>query len=113
MALFTLYYNAVHSLYKSMNLQKQGWGGLHAPPAQSSSTSDSRACTSTAVSRGDPGSCGVECTEKWPPTVSSESNHGSSKVRGSSSSTIDPHSHNRPCPCGLTSCSVSPCLSAM
>ena len=42
-----------------------------------------------------------------------ESDCGSSKVRGSSSFMIDPHSCDRCRPRGLTSCSVSPCLSAM
>ena len=97
--------------YKSTNLQKRGQGGPCAPPAQSSSTSDSHACTSTAVSCGDPSFCGVECTGEQPLTVALESDCGSSKVRGSSSSMIDSHSHDCHHLHGLASHSVSPCSS--
>ena len=79
-----LHYITTLCIYRYTNLQKQGRGGPRDLPAQSSSTSDSRAFTSTAVSCGDPGSCGVKCTGEQPPTVASESDHGSSKARGSS-----------------------------
>ena len=81
-------------------------------PAQSSSTSDSHACTSTAVSRGNLCSCGVERTGEWPPTVALESDCRSSKARGSSLSMIDPNYCDHRHPHSLTSCSVSPCLHA-
>ena len=61
-----------------------------------------------AVSCGGPSSCGVECTGEQPPTVVSESNCRSSKVRGSSLSIIDPHSRDRRHPRGSTASSVSP-----
>ena len=98
-ALFTLCYNAAHGNYFT-NLQKGGWGGPPTPPAQRASTSESCACTSMA-SCGHPSTCGVECAGEWPPTVVSESDHGSSKARGCSSSIMDPHSRNYPC--GLAS----------
>ena len=93
------------------NLQKVGWGGPPTLPAQRTSTSESHACTSTAISCGDYGSCGVECTGERPPTVASESDCGSSKVRGSSSSIIDPHLHDCHCLRGSASRSISPCSS--
>ena len=83
------------------------------PPAHSSSISDSRACTSTAVSCGDPNSCGVERTGEQPSTVASESDHRSSKVRGSSSSMLDPHSHDHHRLRSSTSCSISHCSSSV
>ena len=89
---------------------KEGW--LSHLPAQSASSSDSCTCTSTAVSWGDPGSCRVKCTGELPPTVALKFDHGSSKVRASSLSMIDPHSHDRRHPCGSTSCSVLPCSGA-
>ena len=70
-----------------------------------------RACTSMAVSCGNPSSCGVKHTGERPPTVASEPNHRSLRAEGSSSSIIDPHFHNRHHPRGLTSSSVSPCSS--
>ena len=110
-ALFILYYKAVLNNYESIHLQKQGWGGPPIPPAQRASTSESHACTSTAVSCGNPDSCRVKCTGEQPPTVVSESNSRSSKVRGFSSSIIDPHSHGHHHLCGSASRSVCPCLS--
>ena len=81
-------------------------GGTPTPPAQRASNSESHACTLIAVSCGNPGSCGVERTGEQPPTVASESDRGSSNARGSSSSIIDPHSHDCHHPRGLTSSSV-------
>ena len=98
--------------YKSTNLHMWGLCGPFAPPAQSSSTSYSHVCTLTAISLGNPGSCGVKHPREWPPAVASESDCGSSKVRRSSSSMIDPHSHNCHRLCSSASCSVSPCSSS-
>ena len=99
---------AVH-FYKSRNLHKRGLCGPHVSPAQSSSTPDSHACTSTTISLNDSGSREVECPGEQPPAVVSESDRWSSKVRHSSSSMIDPHSHDHHHLCGLASCSISPC----
>ena len=104
-ALFTLCYNAALRNYFT-NLQKVGQGHPPTLPAQRASTSEPHACTSMA-SCGDPSSCGVECTGEWPLTVALESNHRPSKVRGSSLSIMDPHSHD--CLCGSASHSISPC----
>ena len=46
------------SVHTATNLQMQGLCNPCTPPSQRSSTSDSLACTSTATSIGDPGSCG-------------------------------------------------------
>ena len=91
------------------------WGlrGHRALLAQSSSTSNSHASTLTAISLSDPGSHGVKHPREWPPAVALESDHGSSKARHSSSSMINPNSHNHHHLCGSASCSVSPCSSAM
>ena len=61
------------------------------------------------ASCGDPGPCRVGCVGERPPTVVSESDRGSLKVRGCSSSMIDPHSHDH-CHHSHGSASlVSPC----
>ena len=105
-------YSILQPLYTSTNLQMWGLCSPHTPPSQSSSTSDSLACTLTAISLSDHGSRGVKCPGAQPSAVVSESDHGSLKARCSSSSMIDPHS----CDCchllGLPSCSISPCLSS-
>ena len=103
--LFTLCYNAALGNYFT-NLHKGGWGGPPTPLAQRASTSESHTCTSTA-SCDDPGSCRVECTGERPLTVVLESDHGSSKARGCSSSIMATHSHNHHH--GLISTSVLPC----
>ena len=101
------------SVHTFTNLQMQGLCSPHAPPSQRSSTSDSLACTSTATSIGDPSSHRVRCLWEQPSAVASESDHGSSKVRHSSSSMADPQS----CDCHrlLDSGSPSslPCLSSV
>ena len=107
--LFTLCYNAAHGNYFT-NLQKGGWGGPPTPLAQRTSTSESHACTSM-TSCGNPGTCRVKCAGEWPLTIVSESNRGSLKVRGCSSSNMDPHSHDHLC--GLAPSPIFPCSSKL
>ena len=70
------------------------------------------ACTSITVSLGDPSSCGIKPPREQPPAVVSEFDCRSSKVRCSSSSMIDPHSHDHHHLRGLASCSILPCSSS-
>ena len=104
-ALFTLCYNAAHRNYFT-NLQMGGHGSPPALPAQRASTSESCACTSM-VSCGNPGTCRVKRAWERSWTMVSESDCRSSKVRGCSSSIMDPYScdHLR----GSASSPISPC----
>ena len=72
------------------NLHTRGRSGPSALPAQRACNSESGTCTSTASS-GSPGSSVEHKVEQ------SESDCGSSKVRGCSSSIMDAHSHDHHC----------------
>ena len=85
-----------------------GLCGLCIPPSQSSSTSDSLACTSTVASIGDPSSGGVTHLGEQPSAVASESDHGSSKARRSSSFMVNPQSRGHHHLLGFGSPSSSP-----
>ena len=94
------FYNAILRNYFT-NLHTRGQGGPPALPAQRASNSESSVCTYTASSCS-PSSSRVEHKVEW-----SESDCGSSKVRGCSSSIMDTHSHDRHCglalPCPFVS----------
>ena len=94
------FYNATLRNYFT-NLHKRGRGGPPALPAQRACNSESGMCTSMASS-GSPGSSGVKHKVEQ-----SESDCGSLKVRGCSSSIMDAHSCG--CHCGLISSLVLPC----
>ena len=104
-------YIILQPLYTFTYLQMQGLCGNCVPPPQSSSTSDSLACTSIAISPGNPGSRGVKHLREQPSAVASEFDCRSSKVRCSSSSMVDPQSSDHHHPPSLGSSSASPCLS--
>ena len=61
---------------------------------------------------GDPGSCQVRHLGEWPSAVVSESDHGLSKARCSSSSMATPQSHNHHRLLGSGFPSSSPCSSS-
>ena len=97
-------------LVTSVPLCGQAGGGMH---AQRSSNLDSLACTSTAISIGDPGMCGVGCLGEWQPapiTVASESDCESSYASFSVSPTSASQSHNCCHLSGSCSSSRSVCL---
>ena len=82
-ALFTLFLQC-HTKELLPNLHTIGRGCPPTPPAQRACSSESSVCTSMASS-GSPGSSKVE---------QSESDRGSLKARGCSSSIMDAHSHD-------------------
>ena len=85
--IYTIFYNATLRNYFT-HLHTRGRGGPPALPAQRACNSESGTCTSMASS-GSPGSSWVEHkVERL------ESDRGSLKVRGCSSSIMDAHSHD-------------------
>ena len=84
------FYNAALRNYFT-NLHTRGWGSPPALPAQRACNSESSVCTSTASS-GSPGSSRAEHKVEQ-----LESNRGSLKERGCSSSIMDAHSRDRHC----------------